>query len=165
MKQPIAGIACLKPRAPKPEGNGKLSKEESHALDAEYRRQRNLALQLKNRREQMLSAKARGELIEKRLVQLQASFLLTAMRRTALALPQALCDRLANIADPLEVKAILDEGMRGLLTEVQDLPNRIDAGEWERFLADQVAGGGAPSESEERPAKAKTPRRRHDSPK
>jgi hypothetical protein len=83
VKQPIAGIACLKPRAPKPEGNGKLSKEESHALDAEYRRQRNLALQLKNRREQMLSAKARGELNEKRLVQLQASFLLTAMRRTA----------------------------------------------------------------------------------
>ena len=55
---------------------GKLSKAESHALDAEYRLQRNLSLQLKNRREQMLSAKARGELIEKKLVQTQALFLL-----------------------------------------------------------------------------------------
>ena len=91
MKQAIAGIAGLKPRASKPEGGGKLSKQESHALDAEYRRQRNLALQLKNWREQMLSAKARGELVEKRLVELQASFLLVGMRRQALGL--ALCQR------------------------------------------------------------------------
>ena len=81
VKQAIAGIAGLKPRAAAPKPDGKLSKQESHALDAEYRRQRNLALQLQNRREQMLSAKARGELIETKLVQLQASFLLTAMRR------------------------------------------------------------------------------------
>ena len=82
MKQPIPGIAGLKPRAPKPEGNGKLSKEESRALDREYRVQRNQALQLRNHREQMLQARARGELIEKRLVELQASFLLVAMRLT-----------------------------------------------------------------------------------
>ena len=80
----------------------------SGGLNAEYRRQRNPALQLKNRREEMLSARARGELIERRLVQLQASFLLTAMRWQALALPQALCDRLAAAANPLEVRAILD---------------------------------------------------------
>ena len=81
----------------------------------------------------MLLAKARGELIERRLVQLQAAFLLTAMRRQALALPQAYCDRLAAAGDPLEVKTILDEAMRGLLTEVADLPNRIDAAAWEKF--------------------------------
>ena len=46
----------------------------------------------------MLLAKARGELVEKRLVELQASFLLLAMRRQALALPQALCDRLAAVS-------------------------------------------------------------------
>jgi hypothetical protein len=81
----------------------------------------------------MLSAKARGELIETRLAQLQASFLLTAMRRQALALPKAYCDRLAAAGDPLEVKAILDAAMRGLLAEVQDLPNRIGAGQWAKF--------------------------------
>ena len=74
MKQPIAGIAGKKPRIAEPKRNGKPSKEESHALDREYRLQRNLALQLKNRREQMLSAKARGELVEKRSVEVQASF-------------------------------------------------------------------------------------------
>ena len=141
MKQAIAGIAGLKPRAAVTKPDGKLSKEESHALDAEYRRQRNLALQLKNRREQMLSAKARGELVEKRLVELQASFLLIAMQRRATAMPQAYCDRLAATGDALEVKAILDEALRGLLTEVQDLPNCVDAAEWEKFLAEQEASG------------------------
>jgi hypothetical protein len=164
VKQAIAGIAGLKPRAAAPKPDGKLSKEESHALDTEYRRQRNQQLQLKNFREQMLLAKARGELIERRLVQLQASFLLAAMRRTALALPQAYCDRLAAADDPLEVKAILDEAVRGLLSEVADLPTRIDAAAWEKFLADQESGGGGLLKSEEKPAKARTARRRHGSP-
>ena len=66
----------------------------------------------------MLLAKARGELVEKRLVELQASFLLLAMSRQALALPQALCDRLAAVNGPLEVKAILNEAMLGLLAEI-----------------------------------------------
>ena len=72
MKQPIAGIAGLKPRAPKPEGDGRLSKQESRALDAEYRRQRNETLRLKNHREAMLLAKPRGELILRDLVERQA---------------------------------------------------------------------------------------------
>lgn len=82
VKQPIAGIAGTKPRGPKLEGDGHLSRQESRALDREYRLQRNQSLQLKNHREQMLLAKSRGELIEKRLVELQASFLLVSMRRT-----------------------------------------------------------------------------------
>ena len=158
MNQPIAGIAGTKPRMSEPKPNGKLSKQESHALDREYRVQRNLALQLKNRREQMLSAKARGELVEKRLVQLQASFLLTAMSRRAMALPAAYCDRLAAAGDSLEAKAILDESMRGLLREVQDLPNCVNAAEWEKFL--EEGDNGEPTESEGRPPKARTPRRR-----
>ena len=48
------------PRLPKPEGNGKLSRAESHALDREYRIQRNQALQLRNHREQMELGKARA---------------------------------------------------------------------------------------------------------
>lgn len=81
VKQPIAGIAGTKPRGPKPEGDGRLSKQESRALDREYRMQRNQALQLKNHREQMLLAKARGELIERKLVEFQAAYLLIAMRQ------------------------------------------------------------------------------------
>jgi hypothetical protein len=85
------------------------------------------------------------------------------MRRAALALPQALCDRLANIAGPLETKAVLDEAVRGLLSEVQELPTRIDAAEWAKFLAEHIDDNSAPPESAERPAKAKASRRRRDS--
>jgi hypothetical protein len=165
VKQPISGLVGVKPRMSEPKPDGGRAKEESHALDREYRIPRNQTLALKNMQAQMLLARARGELIERRLVQLQASFLLTAMRRQAFALPQAYCDRLAAPDDPLEANAILDEAMRGLLTEVADLPTRIGAAEWARFLADQTADNGAPPESEEKPAKAKRPRRRHDSPK
>ena len=143
---------------PKPDGH--LSKAESHALDAEDRRQRNLALQLKNHREQMLLGERRGQLIEKKLVQTQAAFLLVGMRQRALTLPQAYCDRLAASGDPLEVKSVLDQAMRELLSEMQELPTRIDAAEWDRFLAEQTTDDGSPSGSKEKPAKAKTPRRR-----
>jgi hypothetical protein len=160
MKQPIAGIAGLKPRAAAPKPDGKLSKQEAHMLDAEYRRARNETLKLKNSREVMLQAKACGELIERKLVQTQAAFLLVAMRRAALALPQALCDRLAGIADPLEAKAVLDGAVRGLLNEVADLPNCVDPAAWARFLAEQTADNGAAAVAEERPAQGKPPRRR-----
>ena len=159
VKQLIAGIKGSKPGSGPPKPDGSLSKQQSHALDAEYRRQRNQSLQLKNHREAMLLAKARGELIEKRLVALQASFLLVAMRQRALALPQAYCDRLAAVSDPVEAKAILDETVFGFLDEVADLPRCVDAGEWQKFL-DEQSDNGAPSEPEERPAKARPPRRR-----
>jgi hypothetical protein len=165
VKQPIAGIKGSKPGSGPPKPDGKLSREESHALDAEYRRQRNETLKLKNSKEVMLQARARGELIEKRLVQTQAAFLLVAMRQRALALPQALCGRLAATADPLEVKSALDQAMRELLGEMQELPSRIDAAAWARFLAEHIDDNGPAPEPEEKPAGARTARRRHDSPK
>ena len=70
------------------------------------------------------------------------------MRRRALTLPQALCDRLAAAGDPLEVKAILDEAVRELLSEVADLPNCVDPAEWEKFLADQSENRRAPGTGE-----------------
>ena len=60
MKQPIAGIAGLKPRVSGPKPDGRLSKAKSLALDREYRVQRNETLRLKNFREQMLLSKARA---------------------------------------------------------------------------------------------------------
>jgi hypothetical protein len=49
------------------------------------------------------------------------------------------CDRLAATGDPLEVKAILNEAMLGLLAELQELPNRIDPAEWAEFLPREKA--------------------------
>ena len=67
VKQLIAGIKGSKPGSGPPRPDGHLSKEESHALDQEYRGQRNETLRLKNFKEQMLLAKARGELVEKKI--------------------------------------------------------------------------------------------------
>jgi hypothetical protein len=53
------------------------------------------------------------------------------------------CDRLAATGDPLEVKAILNEAMLGLLAELQELPNRIDPAEWAKFLAEGEGNGAA----------------------
>ena len=92
----------------------------------------------------MLQARARRELIEKRLVELQASFLIVAMRRQSAGYPAgAYRNRLATVADPTEVKAILDEAMRSLLSELQELPNRIDPAEWAKFLAEEEGNGAA----------------------
>ena len=67
--------------------------------------QRNETLRLKNFREAMLLAKARGELIERRLVEFQAAHLLIAMRQRALAVPQAYAGRLLGLADAHEASA------------------------------------------------------------
>jgi hypothetical protein len=125
MKQPIAGIAGLKPRALKPEGDGRLSKQESRALDREYGVQRNETLRLKNFREAMLLAKARGELIERRLVEFQAAHLLIAMRQRALAVPQA--SPAGCWAWPMRTKRARSfAAMIELLDELKDLPARGD---------------------------------------
>jgi hypothetical protein len=60
-------------------------------------------------------------------------------------------------------------GQRNLALQLKnrrELPHRIDATAWEKALAAQdTTDDGLPAESEEKPAKAKTPRRRHDLPK
>jgi hypothetical protein len=81
MKQPIAGIPGVKPRVSGPKPDGHLTKQESRALDREYRVQRNETLRLKSHREAMLLAKARGELILRDLVEKQAAYLLISMRQ------------------------------------------------------------------------------------
>jgi hypothetical protein len=145
MKQPIAGIAGLKPRASGPKPDGRLSKQESRALDREYRVQRNETLRLKNHREAMLLAKARGELILRDLVEKQAAYLLIAMRQRMLAVPQAYAGRLVGLTDAHEASQILRAAMIECLDELKDLPARVTDASWlERVGEEQAAGGGEP---------------------
>src|SRR4029077_13665729 len=142
MKQPLVGISGLKPRAPKPEGNGKPSRGELHALDREYRVRRNEALELKNRREIILLAKARGELILRDLVERQAAYLLIAMRQRMLDVPRAYAGRLVGLADAHEASQVPRQAMIECLAELQDLRGQGDR----RELARTRCGGasGAP---------------------
>ena len=63
---------------------------------------------------EMQLAERRGELIEKRLVEQQAAYLLVAIRQAALNIPQAYARRILNIAEPRKAKEILREAMVGL---------------------------------------------------
>ena len=57
--------------------------------ESELTRERAAAVRANRMRSEMLLAKARGELIEKELVEKQATYLLIAMRQQMLAAPQA----------------------------------------------------------------------------
>ena len=97
---PTLGVTGAKPRLsshPGPE-IGKLSEE--------YLTVRNQQMRTKNLTAEMQLAERRGELIEKRLVENQAAYLLVAMRQAALNIPQAYCRRILNIAEPRQAKEI-----------------------------------------------------------
>jgi ribosomal protein S21 len=148
MKQPIAGLKGIKPRLEKP--NGKLSREEAHKLDREYRIHRNQALQLRNHREGMLLAKSRGQLIEKKLVTLQAAYLLTAFRSRVLAEPSSLVRRLVDrgfVAEErrTEVQKMIKHDLFAMLRDLANLPSQISDPNWvqkiDSDLRDQVEDG------------------------
>ena len=164
MKQPIAGIAGLKPRAAGPRCDGKLSREESRALDREYGIRRNETLRLKNHRETMPLAKARGELVLRDLVERQAAYLLISMRQRMLAVPQSYACRLAGLTDPHEAAQVLRAAMLECLDELKDLPARVTDASWLERVAEQEAGG-EPEAPEERAAAPTPRRRRHAAPK
>jgi hypothetical protein len=80
-------------------------------------------------RSEMLLAKQRGELIEKRLVAQQATFLLIAFRQRMLSIPQIYNRQLLNISDSQVMSAKLREMALAGLEELQHLPERaVDPG-------------------------------------
>lgn len=144
-RHPTPGIAGLKPHLPK--SNGKVSREEAHRLDREYRIHRNQALQLRNHREAMLLAKSRGQLIEKKMVMLQAAYLLTALRARIMAEPSSLARRLVDggfVAEErrTEVQEMVKHDLYGMLKDLANLPSQIADPNWvqkiDGDLRDQV---------------------------
>jgi len=135
MKQPIAGIRGIKPRSAKPEGNGKLSKAEAHALDRQYRIERNETLRLKNERERMLLEKAQGELLSRKDVERGLAFVLVAIRSKVLAIHRTWAHRLAGL-DPPKVRETLWELELSLLSELRNLEHVTDPDRLEEEAAD-----------------------------
>ena len=143
-----------------PKADGRLSKRESHALD---QRIPNSAPIETLASEKHAGANAVGQGARRRWSSCGwsgagvVSAHQCAGRR--LALPQALCDRLAAAGDPeAEVKAVLDEAMRRVVSEMADLPHRVDAKEWARFLAEKSGCRGVGGK-----ARGKRPAEGHDS--
>jgi hypothetical protein len=115
--------------------------------------ERTAAVRANRMRSEMLLAKARKELILKELVEKQAAYLLVGFRQRLLSVPHAYSRRLLGISDAHEMGLKLREMALALLEELQDLPQKIVDPNWLAHIGDN-------GEPEERPAKAKTPRRR-----
>jgi hypothetical protein len=94
-------------------------------LAAELTNERARAVRANRLRSEMLLAKARGELIEKALVEKQAAWLFIAFRQRFLSVPQAYTRQLLGITDAHVMSKKLREMALSLLAELQHMPAPI----------------------------------------
>lgn len=120
---PTLGVKNAKPRLSSKPGS------RIGALSEEYLEIRNQQLRAKAFLAEMAAAVRRGELIEKRLVTTQASYLLTAMRQKILNLPQTYSRRLVGLNDR-EIAQVLEGAAHSILNEIKDLPNTVTNPHW-----------------------------------
>ena len=91
---------------------------------------------------EMQLAERRGELIEKRLVESQAAYLLVAMRQKVLNLPHTYARRLVGLDDVREVKKVLEGAAHSILNEIKDLPSAVSDPSWIETLEKDAAADG-----------------------
>jgi hypothetical protein len=83
------------------------------------------------------AAQRRNELIEKRLVTAQATYLLIAMRQKILNLPQTYARRLVDLKDVSEVQKVLKGTAISILNEIKDLPSAVTDPSWLESLEEK----------------------------
>jgi hypothetical protein len=103
-------------------------------------------MRTKNLTAEMNLAERREELIEKRLVERQAAYLLVALRQRILGVPHAYARRILGLKDATEAMGILREAMTELLNEIKDLPGKVTNPRW----LDELEGDG-----DQKPQKAR----------
>ena len=101
------------------------NKAEVERLSREYLEIGNQQMRAKAFLAELLAAKARGELIEKSLVERQATYLFIAMRQKILNLPQTYARRLVGLNDVREVMKVLEGAAISILNEIKDLPKPV----------------------------------------
>jgi hypothetical protein len=117
------GVAKSKPRF-------KPAKEELPELSRTYLEVRNRQMLNKAKVAEMELAERRCELIEKRLVEQQAAYLLVALRQKILNVPQTWCRKLVGVDDAAQVSRLLKEMSISILNEVKDLPGQVTDPNW-----------------------------------
>ena len=122
-EHPTTGIKAAKPRF-------KPAKEELPELSRQYLETRNQQMSLKAQAAAMELAERRGELIERRLVEQQAAYLLVCLRQAVLRLPAECAPRLAGLTDAHEIRQVLEGAVRALLAELVDMPNKVVDPDW-----------------------------------
>ena len=121
--EPVDGVKGAKPRF-------KSAREEMPELSREYLQIRNAQMRTKHLTAEMALAERREELIEKRLVEQQAAYLLVAMRQAILNVPQTWCRRLMGLNDATQVSKILREMALSILGEIKDRPAKVTNPDW-----------------------------------
>jgi hypothetical protein len=128
-RHPTQGIKGARPRLPKT--NGKLrTKAEISRLSKEYLEVRNVQMRAKAFMAETNAAARRDELIEKRLVEQQAAYLLVAMRQKILNIPQAWARRMLGLIDAAQASRVLKELAISLLNYLKDLPAKVTDPHW-----------------------------------
>jgi hypothetical protein len=109
-------------------------------LSAEYLRKRNSAIELKNKQHQIELAQKRGTLVEKKLVEYQAGFLLVNLRQKILNLKNH-AHRFIGLTDSNEIRALLHELAVNALNEIADLPNAVTDPKWTEKIEKEDSKG------------------------
>ena len=154
----------MKPKAPKSATdrykdaieraiNSKIERLEAGAKsrngNSELADERTAAVRVNRMRAEMLLARARGELIEKRLALLQVSYLLTVFRQRVLTEPSSLARRLVDggfVAEQrrTEVQEMIKHDLCRMLKDLAHLPSQIADPNWikkiDSDLREQVEG-------------------------
>jgi hypothetical protein len=113
----------LKERRIRLKGNTtEVTREEISKLSAQYLIRRNHSIDLKSKAAEIELAVKRGTLIEKRLVEQQATWLFIAMRQKLLNLGSSHAHKFIGLTDLNQIRQILREIGLNVLQEVKDLP-------------------------------------------
>jgi hypothetical protein len=144
--EPVDGVKGAKPRM-----RFKSAREEMPELSREYLTIRNQQMRTKNLTAEMNLAERRDELIEKRLVEQQAAYLLVALRQRILQVPQTWCRRLMGVNDAAKVSKILREMAVSILNEIKDLPARVTDPNWLATVEQEDGEKPGPPLEQERP--------------
>jgi hypothetical protein len=119
--------------------NSKIERLEARAKsrngeNGDLAAERTRAVRANRLRSEMLLAKARGELITKKLVERQAAYLLVALRQRIMSMPSTYARRMVNLPDTKAAAAVLKEIAISVLNEIKDLPSRVSDPNWLQTL-------------------------------
>ena len=148
---PVQGIRGPRRRSPE-NGKSRLSSRPGARigeLSEEYIELRNRSQQAKAAAAEIALAEKRGTLISRRLVGLQAAYLLTSFRHRTLVAPVNIARRLAarGLVDPANEHSTAEtikEDVYALLSDLADLPGQVTDPDWlqkiDGDLREQVEG-------------------------
>jgi hypothetical protein len=127
LSDPTMGVQGAEPqKRNRLKGNtSQVTRDDISKLSAQYLIRRNHAIDLKSKAAELELAVRRGTLVERKLVESQATWLLLAMRRKLMNLGSTHAHRFIGLTDMNQIKAILREIGLNVLQEVKDLPEIV----------------------------------------